>query len=286
MLVVHRVVAGNHEIGHVQKEGGIVNFRLNQAGAQMSGITTGSVSTDYPELCGDPHADGCPGGTFAGYYILPNYFNLYATHGGSVECPCDPEPWDLPICLDHSRKLSVDTVFADAPTEIYSHMGCISLNWTPTKFTEHGYEAVRCDGVCIWEPGKDNWTLFSASYVRTSCGLLIVQPEGRHFYIPSFTVPGYAGSLVVQAKAAIVRQYGWVDETYVYGAYPSTDTVISGTSPNTAQPPLCHKTQCGGYTQYDSFSDYCDKTTTDPISPSSECKCYKKPSDTDCTFLN
>lgn len=286
MLVVKRVVNGYYEIGHVQKAGGVVNYRLNQSGAAMTGISGGSVPGTYPELCGDQASAACPSGGFAGWYMMPNYFNLYAMHNGSIECSCDPDPWDLPICTDHSRRLSIDTIFADSPSSYYRMAGCPKLEFTPRKSSKEGVEVHNCDGSCNWQPGTDYWALFCVPYIRTSCGLMIVNSNGNHFYIPSFTVPGYAGSLATNARNAIIAQYGWCDETMVTGSYPYSDTTISATYPNNAQPALCHKTQCGGYQQYSSFADYCDKTTPAGSTPSDECLCYKTPTSSECNFLN
>lgn len=306
MLVVHRIVAGEHEVGHVMNSGGIYNLRLASSGIGMSGITSASIGiirdpgvlqrAVYVGEC--PNSNGCPDGGWVGWYVAGMSYNASARHGTSPDpCPCDPSQAETPICSDHSKKLSIDTIFFSA-----GYFGTYCFYTTVAggivKGSTEGYEQKYSDScVCYnWVPGSYTWTMFSVQYANTSCGLVTRGDNNSLIYLKQIEIPGYSGiePTIIQK---IQQEYGWYFDTIIGGGYPYYDNIIygvvfnetrnsrgtlisytvTGSPPRGSQPPLCHTPSCSGKSVYNDIRAFCSAyPSSDP------CRCINSSSTQYC----
>lgn len=319
MLVVHRIVLGEHEIGHVNKSGGITNYRLQANGASMSGLTTADFG--YTNPWGDTQTyayinDGhdisyyCNSSTsgLAGYYYIGTSYRAYCAPSGSLWCPCPDEPPDpLPICQDHSRTRSIEAIFCDLfERSIISNSEMTCFNAGSTKTLHAGeYKYVRnqttCEDICThWEPGYYTWNVFMGEFINTSCGILINSCSGSDNYIQNV---GILGSTTIENTWApkIQSTYGWYDDCYTSGGYPSSNTTLnggyfteirntrgtlisyqayfmpSGYLVHDVQPPKCHESNCNGKVVYADVTAFCQANPSDD-----SCTCYNSTSGESC----
>lgn len=310
MLIVHRVVLGEHEIGHVNKDGGISNYRLQASGASQAGIITASFgyTNDYGEFqnythwCTDHHSpctssDAHSG--FAGYFFNAIKYTAFADPYDQPECDCEGND-PLPICQDHSRNSPTDTIFCRQTDEW--NQQCIYDPSTQRFYTAGHYVYVKnqttCEDICIrWEPGKYTYKLFELAYIATSCGLM-TNCDSTTTYFRSILIKG--SSTIENTWAPYMQRHtGYYMGCFVTGSYPSVDTDIYGASYNEVrntrgtlisyqaanvpygihpvQPPKCHEANCSENAEwiFDSYCQYCDKMYNKypRPEPSHSCQC-------------
>jgi hypothetical protein len=327
MLIVHRIVNGDHEFGHVNKAGGISNYRLQASGAQMTGLV--SASFGYTNSWGETqnyayttngkdasyYCNSSTGG-FVGYYYYGTGYKAFCEPSGSLYCPCPDDPPDpLPICQDHSIERNIEAIFCssqDRGADILGSGEMLCLQTGSRKVHHEGkYTYVTnqttCQDICTgWQPGYYTWSVFMGEFINTSCGLLFHSCDGGsspNYHLQNIAVPG---SSVIEATWAskIQATYGWYDNIYVSGGYPSSNMTISGgyfvetrnsrgtlisyqsffmpsgSSSHDVQPPKCHETNCTGKVVYADISAFCQQNPN-----SNTCECYNDATAEGCVSL-
>lgn len=187
MLVVYRSVNGIKECGHVNKSGGITNYRIQTGNpSNMYYVEFGlsdmfgrfqrfpRIADSLLNLCEQQIQNG-----YAGWYIIASTYTVSGLPYDQPECPCDG--WDpLPICQDHSIESKTDSILCNATVNIcYPDPHGCDLSYATYRVHVDGHNVyvtnqTSCEDICVrWEPGRWEIHIFNCCVIRTSCGILV-----------------------------------------------------------------------------------------------------------------
>ena len=259
MLLAHRIVNGAHEFGHVNKAGGISNYRLS-SGSSTQELMSASfgIYNDkeqglqyYPYIDSDPlsasslqvyvcHKDA-PSVQYQGWYIYTYNYVVHAGPYDQPECSCEPEYDYLPICKDHSLNSATDTIFFTSGLNLCLTPNRLNYQINANKrFVDGHYVYVRnqtsCQNICVrWEPGRTELGLFMLCAIRTSCGLMIQHQEGipgvssskEYFIRGSLEIPSVS-SIENKWGGYITRHWGYLQPSTIDIDYPASGGELVG----------------------------------------------------------